>query len=34
MKGYLYTLRSPRTMYPTKRIWEISQRINATDPIA
>ena len=34
MEGYLYTLRSPRTMYPTKRIWEISQRINATDPIA
>lgn len=34
MEGYLYTLRSPRTMYPTKRIWEVSQRINATDPIA
>ena len=34
MEGYLYTLRSPRTLYPTKRIWEISQRINATDPIA
>lgn len=34
MEGYLYTLRSPRTMYPTKRIWEVGQRINATDPIA
>lgn len=31
-RGYLYTLRRPRSLYPTRKLYDLAQAIHARDP--